>query len=52
MRWRRLFTFLATKRTIIKAAAKHPAAILAAKRFVEANIKAIPQNEDPKSFKR
>ena len=47
-----LLTFLATKRTIIKAAAKHPAAILAARRFVDASIKTIPQNDDPRSVKR
>lgn len=45
-------TFLATKRTIIKEAAKHPAAILAAIRLVDASIKTMPQNDDPKSVKK
>jgi len=44
-----LLTFLATKRTINRARAKHPAAILAARRFVDAIIKTIPQNEEPRS---
>ena len=42
-------TFLATKSTIIKAARKHPAAILAVRRFVDASIKSIPQNDEPRS---
>ena len=32
-----------------KATAKHPAAILAVRRFVEASIKTIPQNDEPRS---
>uniref|UniRef100_A0A7C8ZJP1 Uncharacterized protein n=1 Tax=Opuntia streptacantha TaxID=393608 RepID=A0A7C8ZJP1_OPUST len=40
--------FLATKRTINRARAKHPAAILAVRRFVDAIIKTIPQNDEPR----
>lgn len=42
-------TFLATKSTTIRATIKQPAAILAVRRFVEASIKAIPQNDEPRS---
>lgn len=42
-------TFLATKSTITRAARKQPAAILAVRIFVEARIKAIPQNDEPRS---
>jgi len=42
---------LATNRTTNRARAKQPAAILAVRRFVEATIKAIPQNEEPRSGK-
>ena len=47
--WRILLTFLATKRTTNRARAKHPAAILAVKSFVDASTKAIPQNDEPRS---
>ena len=42
-------TFLATKRTTSRATTKQPAAILAVMRFVDASIKAIPQNDEPRS---
>ena len=42
-------TFLATKRTMSRAPAKHPAAILAVRRFVEARMRTIPQNDEPRS---
>lgn len=42
-------TFLATKSTTTRAAIKQPAAILAVRIFVDARIKAIPQNEEPRS---
>ena len=32
-----------------KATAKHPAAILAVRRLVEASIKTFPQNDEPRS---
>lgn len=44
-----LLTFLAMKSTIKRARSKHPAAILAVRRFVDARIKSIPQKDDPKS---
>lgn len=42
-------TFLATMSTTSRATIKQPAAILADKIFVEASIKAIPQNDEPRS---
>lgn len=42
-------TFLATKRTTINARMKQPAAILVVRRFVEASMKTIPQNDEPRS---
>lgn len=44
-----ILTFLAMKSTISKAPIKHPAAILAVRRFVEASTRAIPQNDEPRS---
>lgn len=44
-----VLTFLATKSTTSSAARKHPAAILAVRRFVDASIKTIPQKEEPRS---
>lgn len=43
------FTFLATKSTTRRAKAKHPAAICAVRIFVDARIRIIPQNDDPRS---
>lgn len=45
----KMLTFLATNNTINKAAKKHPAEILAVIRFVDANMKTIPQNDEPRS---
>jgi hypothetical protein len=45
-------TFLATKSTTTRAARKQPAAILAVRIFVEARIKAIPQNDEPRSRRK
>lgn len=42
-------TFLATKSTTSRAAAKQPAAILAVIRLVDARMKTIPQNDEPRS---
>lgn len=42
-------TFFATKSTISRATPKQPAAIRAVRRFVDASIKAIPQNDEPRS---
>lgn len=42
-------TFFATKSTMIKVTIKHPAAILAVRRVVDASIKTIPQNDEPRS---
>ena len=44
-----MLTFFATKRTISSAAIKHPAAILAVRRFVDASIKIMPQKDEPRS---
>lgn len=44
-------TFLATKSTTSRAAAKQPAAILAVIRLVDARMKTIPQNDEPRSIK-
>lgn len=44
-----MLTFLATKSTTSSAARKHPAAILAVRRFVDASIKTIPQKDEPRS---
>ena len=40
------------KSTTNKATIKHPAAILEVTRFVEASIRAIPQNDEPRSGTR
>lgn len=40
-------TFLATKRTIRRAAIKQPAAILAVRSFVDASINTMPQKDEP-----
>ena len=37
------------KSTTIRATAKQPAAILEVRRFVDANMKTIPQNDEPRS---
>lgn len=42
-------TFLATKSTMSRATAKQPAAILVVRRFVDASMKIIPQNDEPRS---
>lgn len=42
-------TFLATKSTTNRASARQPAAILAVMICVDASIKAIPQNDEPRS---
>lgn len=42
-------TFFATKRTTNSATAKHPAATLAETRLVEARMRTIPQNDEPRS---
>lgn len=42
-------TLSATKRTITNASMKQPAAILVVRRFVDASMKTIPQNEEPRS---
>lgn len=42
-------TFLATKSITSREAIKHPAAILAVRRFVDASIKTIPQKDEPRS---
>lgn len=42
-------TFFATKSTTSRATPKQPAAILAVRRFVDASINVIPQNEEPRS---
>lgn len=44
-----MLTFLATKRTTNSARIKQPAAILVVRRFVDASIKTIPQNDEPRS---
>ena len=44
-----MLTFLATKSVTSSAARKHPAAILAVRRFVDASIKTIPQKDEPRS---
>jgi len=43
---------LARKSTTTRAAIKQPAAIFAVRRFVEASIKAIPQNDEPRSRRK
>lgn len=43
-------TFLAMKRTMNKARPRPAAAILAVSRLVDARIKAIPQNDEPRSI--
>lgn len=40
--------FLATKRTIINASMKQPAAILVARRCVDESMNTIPQNDEPR----
>lgn len=45
-------TFLAMKSTTTSATAKQPAAILAVRRFVDANMNTIPQNDEPRSGSR
>lgn len=47
--WINNLTFLAIKSTTNRARTKQPAAILAVRRFVDASIKAIPQNDEPRS---
>lgn len=47
-----ILTFLATKSTTSRAAAKQPAAILAVTRFVDARMKTIPQNDEPRSGRK
>ena len=44
-----ILTFLATQSTTSRATTKHPAAILAVRRFVDASIKTIPQKDEPRS---
>jgi hypothetical protein len=39
----------ATKRTTTNASMKQPAAILVVRRFVDASMKIIPQNDEPRS---
>jgi hypothetical protein len=39
----------ATKRTINSASMKQPAAILVVRRFVDASMNTIPQNDEPRS---
>lgn len=46
-----VLTFLAMKSVINRAARKHPAAIRAVRRFVDARIKSIPQKDEPRSGK-
>ena len=43
----KLLTFLATQSTTRRETRKHPAAILDVRRFVDASIKSIPQNDEP-----
>lgn len=42
-------TFCAMKSTIRRARIRQPAAILEVRRFVDASMRAIPQNDEPRS---
>lgn len=47
----RILTFFAMKSTIRSERIRQPAAILAVRRFVDASMRTIPQNDEPRSMK-